>query len=167
MVYNFGMEKISLNWFIKKLAIFSIFLLLFITTHSKSEGADLNLDPMGFHNLNTPIKPGYSRLTIKREKHTRAAASKAHIRINGKSVVKLPNGKATIYDVQSGGTTVSVTAFMVPGRMSILFDAEPGKSYLIEVSPRLAYFGIPGVIDMRDATISEDTGPFKMILIKQ
>ena len=164
MVYNFGMEKISLNWFIKKLAIFSIFLLLFITTHSKSEGADLNLDPMGFHNLNKPIKPGYSRLTIKREKHTRAAASKANIRVNDKKIAKLPNGKATIYDVQSGGTTVSVTAFMVPGRMSILFDAEPGKSYLIEVSPRLAHFGIPGVIDMRDATINEDTGPFKMIL---
>ena len=34
-LYNFVMEKISLNWFIKKLAIFSIFLLLFITTHSK------------------------------------------------------------------------------------------------------------------------------------
>ena len=167
MVYNFGMEKISLNWFIKKLAIFSIFLLLFITTHSKSEGADLNLDPMGFHNLSKPIKPGYSRLTIKREKHTQAAASKANIRVNDKKIAKLPNGKATIYDVQSGGTTVSVTTFMVPGRMSILFDAEPGKSYLIEVSPRLAYFGIPGVIDMRDATIEEDTGPFKMILIKQ
>ena len=167
MVYNFGMEKISLNWFIKKLAIFSIFLLLFITTHSKSEGADLNLDPMGFHNLNKPIKPGYSRLTIKREKNIKAATSKANIRINDKKIAKLPNGKATIYDVQSGGTTVSVTTFMVPGRMSILFDAEPGKSYLIEVSPRLAYFGIPGVIDMRDATIEEDTGPFKMILIKQ
>ena len=166
-MYNFGMEKIFLNWFIKKLAIFSIFLLLFITTHSEAEEADLDLDAMGYHNIKKPVKPGYSRLTIKREKNIKAATSKANIRVNDKKIAKLPNGKATIYDVQSGGTTVSVTAFMVPGRMSILFDAEPGKSYLIEVSPRLAYFGIPGVIDMRDATISEDTGPFKMILIKQ
>ena len=56
---------------------------------------------------------------------------------------------------------------MVLGKMKMTFDAEPGASYLIEVSPRLAHFGIPGVIDMRDATINEDTGPFKMILIKQ
>ena len=164
MVYNFGMEKIFLNWFIKKLAIFSIFLLLFITTHSKSEGEDLNLDPMGFHNLNKPIKPGYSRLTIKREKHTRAAASKANIHVNGKSVVKLPNGKATIYDVKSGGTTVSVTAFMVAGRWSMTFDADPGASYLIEVTPKSAHFGLPNIIA---PSINEDSGTFKMNVIKQ
>ena len=164
MVYNFVMEKISLNWFIKKSAIFSIFLLLFITTHSKSEGADLNLDPMGFHNLNKPIKPGYSRLTIKREKKIQAASSKANIHVNGKSVVKLPNGKATIYDVKSGGTTVSVTAFMVLGSMKMTFDAEPGASYLIEVTPRLAHFGLP---TFSISTINEDSGTFTMNLIKQ
>ena len=164
MVYNFGMEKIFLNWFIKKLAIFSIFLLLFITTHSKSEGADLNLDPMGFHNLNKPIKPGYSRLTIKREKKIQAAASKANIHINGKSVVKLPNGKATIYDVKSGGTTVTVTAFLVVGRMKMTFDAEPGASYLIEVTPKSAHFGLPNIIA---PSINEDSGTFKMNVIKQ
>ena len=171
MVYNFGMEKIFLNWFIKKLAIFSIFLLLFITTHSKSEGADLNLDPMGFHNLNKPIKPGYSRLTIKREKHTRAAASKANIHVNGKSVVKLPNGKATIYDVKSGQTTISVSAFMMPGRWTITFDSEPGSNYFIEITPRGesffwgAGFGIIGLAV--DSTVSEDSGGFKMNIIKQ
>ena len=158
------MEKITLNWFIKKLAICSIFLLLFITTHSEAEEADLDLDAMGYHNIKKPVKPGYSRLTIKREKNTQSATSKANIRVNDKKIAKLPNGKATIYDIQSGGTTVSVTAFMVPGKMSILFDAEPGESYLIQVIPRLAYFGIPGAIDLRDATIKEDTGPFKLIL---
>ena len=158
------MEKISLNWFIKKLAIFSIFLLLFITTHSKSEGADLNLDPMGFHNLNKPIKPGYSRLTIKREKKIQARASKANIHINGKSVVKLPNGKATIYDVKSGGTTVTITAFMVLGKMKMTFDAEPGASYLIEVTPKSAHFGLPNIIA---PSINEDSGTFKMNVIKQ
>ena len=163
-MYNFDMKKISLNWLIKKFAICSIFLLLFTTTHSKSEEADLDLDAMGFHNLNKPIKPGYSRLTIKREKKIQAAASKANIHINGKSVVKLPNGKATIYDVKSGGTTVSVTTFMVPGRITMTFDTEPGASYLIEVSPRLAHFGLP-----YDAisTLNEDSGTFIMNIIKQ
>ena len=158
------MEKISLNWLIKKFAICSIFLLLFTTTHSKSEEADLNLDPMGFHNLNKPIKPEYSRLTIKREKNIKAGSSKANIRVNGKRVAKLPNGKATIYDVKSGGTTVSVTAFMVAGRWSMTFDAEPGASYLIEVTPKLAHFGIPSIIV---PSINEDSGTFKMNLIKQ
>ena len=136
MVYNFVMEKISLNWFIKKLAIFSIFLLLFITTHSKSEGEDLNLDPMGFHNLNKPIKPGYSRLTIKRAKKMLYLALKANVHVNGLSLVKLPNGKATIYDVKSGQTTISVSAFMMPGRWTITFDSEPGANYFIEITPR-------------------------------
>ena len=164
MMYNFDMKKISLNWLIKKFAICSIFLLLFTTTHSKSEEADLNLDPMGFYNLNKPIKPEYSRLTIKREKNIKAASSKANIRVNGKRVAKLPNGKATIYDVKSGGTTVSVTTFMVPGKITMTFDTEPGASYLIEVSPRLAHFGLP-----YDAisTLNEDSGTFIMNIIKQ
>ena len=164
MMYNFDMKKISLNWLIKKFAICSIFLLLFTTTHSKSEEADLNLDPMGFHNLNKPIKPEYSRLTIKREKNIKAASSKANIRVNGKRVAKLPNGKATIYDVKSGGTTISVTTFMVPGKITMTFDTEPGASYLIEVSPRLAHFGLP-----YDAisTLNEDSGTFIMNIIKQ
>ena len=140
------MEKISLTWFIKTLAIFSIFLLLFITTHSKSEGADLNLDPMGFHNLNKPIKPGYSRLTIKREKKIQAASSRANIHVNGKSVVKLPNGKATIYDVKSGGTTVTITAFMVLGpqkgyqlaereRLPVLFIVKGADGFFEKATP--------------------------------
>ena len=154
---------------IKKLAILSIFLLLFgcettNITHSKSEGIDLNLDALGLHNLNKSIEPGHSRLTIKREKKFQAAASTANIHVNGKSVVKLPNGKATIYDVKSGGTTVSVTAFMVAGRMTMTFDAEPGASYLIEVTPKLAHFGIPSIIV---PSINEDSGTFKMNLIKQ
>ena len=163
-MYNFDMKKISLNWLIKKFAICSIFLLLFTTTHSKSEEADLNLDPMGFYNLNKPIKPEYSRLTIKREKNIKAASSKANIRVNGKRVAKLPNGKATIYDVKSGGTTISVTTFMVPGKITMTFDTEPGASYLIEVSPRLAHFGLP-----YDAisTLNEDSGTFIMNIIKQ
>ena len=58
---------------IKNLLILSIFLLLLgcettNTTHSKSEGIDLNLDAMGLHNLNKSIEPGHSRLTIKRAK---------------------------------------------------------------------------------------------------
>ena len=163
-MYNFDMKKISLNWLIKKFAICSIFLLLFTTTHSKSEEADLNLDPMGFYNLNKPIKPEYSRLTIKREKNIKAGSSKANIRVNGKRVAKLPNGKATIYDVKSGGTTVSVTTFMVPGRMTMTFDSESGESYLIEVSPRLAHFGLPyNAI----STLNEDSGTFIMNIIKQ
>ena len=163
-MYNFDMKKISLNWLIKKFAICSIFLLLFTTTHSKYEEADLNLDPMGFHNLNKPIESGYSRLTIKRAKKLLYLALKANVHVNGSSLVKLPNGKATIYDVKSGGTTVSVTTFMVPGRMTMTFDSESGESYLIEVSPRLAHFGLP---TYAISTINEDSGAFIMNLIKQ
>ena len=126
---------------IKKLAILSIFLLLFgcettNITHSKSEGIDLNLDAMGLHNLNKPIESGYSRLTIKRAKKLLYLALKANVRVNGSSLVKLPNGKATIYDVKSGQTTISVSAFMMPGRWTITFDSEPGSNYFIEITPR-------------------------------
>ena len=154
---------------IKKLAILSIFFLLFgcettNTTHSKSEGTDLNLDAMGLHNLNKSIEPGHSRLTIKRAKKMLYLALKANVHVNGLSLVKLPNGKATIYDVKSGGTTVSVTAFMVAGRWSMTFDAEPGASYLIEVTPKSAHFGLPNIIA---PSINEDSGTFKMNVIKQ
>ena len=170
------MRKISLNWLIKKLAILSIFLLLFgcettTTTHSKSEGIDLNLDAMGLNNLNKSIEPGNSRLTIKRAKKMLYLALKANVHVNGLSLVKLPNGKATIYDVKSGQTTISVSAFMMPGRWTITFDSEPGSNYFIEITPRGesffwgAGFGIIGLAV--DSTVSEDSGGFKMNIINQ
>jgi len=161
---------------IKKLAILSIFLLLFgcettTTTHSKSEGIDLNLDAMGLNNLNKSIEPGNSRLTIKRAKKMLYLALKANVYVNGLSIVKLPNGKATIYDVKSGQTTISVSAFMMPGRWTITFDSEPGSNYFIEITPRGesffwgAGFGIIGLAV--DSTVSEDSGGFKMNIINQ
>ena len=156
-------------YLIKKLVTLSIFFLLFgcettNTTHSKSEGIDLNLDAMGLHNLNKSIEPGHSRLTIKRAKKMLYLALRANVHVNGSSLVKLPNGKATIYDVKSGGTTVSVTAFMVLGSMKMTFEAKPGATYLVEVSPRLEHFGLP---THSISTINEDSGAFVMNLIKQ
>ena len=82
---------------IKNLLILSIFLLLLgcettNTTHSKSEGIDLNLDAMGLHNLNKSIEPGHSRLTIKRAKKMLYLALRANVHVNGSSLVKLSNG---------------------------------------------------------------------------
>ena len=161
---------------IKKLVTLSIFLLLFgcettNTTHSKSEGIDLNLDAMGLHNLNKSIEPGHSRLTIKRAKKMLYLALRANVHVNGTSLVKLSNGKATIYDIKSGQTTISVSAFAMPGRWSMNFDVEPGVNYFIEITPRGksflwgAGFGIIGLAV--DATVSENSGGFKMNIIKQ
>ena len=126
---------------IKNLLILSIFLLLLgcettNTTHSKSEGIDLNLDAMGLHNLNKSIEPGHSRLTIKRAKKMLYLALRANVHVNGSSLVKLSNGKATIYDIKSGQTTISVNAFAFPGRWTMNFNTEPGENYFIEITPR-------------------------------
>ena len=161
---------------IKKLAIFSIFFLLFgcettNTTHSKSEGIDLNLDAMGLHNLNKSIEPGHSRLTIKRAKKMLYLALRANVYVNGSSLVKLPNGKATIYDIKSGQTTISVNAFAFPGRWTMSFNAEPGANYFIEITPRgesflwVGGFGFIGAAV--DSAISENSGGFKMNIINQ
>ena len=126
---------------IKNLLILSIFLLLLgcettNTTHSKSEGIDLNLDAMGLHNLNKSIEPGHSRLTIKRAKKMLYLALRANVHVNGSSLVKLSNGKATIYDIKSGQTTIRVNAFAFPGRWTMNFNTEPGENYFIEITPR-------------------------------
>ena len=161
---------------IKKLVILSIFLLLFgcettNTTHSKSEGIDLNLDAMGLHNLNKSIESGYSRLTIKRAKKMLYLALRANVHVNGSSLVKLSNGKATIYDIKSGQTTISVSAFAMPGKWTMNFDTESGVNYFIEITPRGQSFlwgaGL-GIIGLAvDATVSENSGGFKMNIIKQ
>ena len=161
---------------IKKIILLLAIPLLFscettTTTHSKSEGIDLNLNAMGLHNLNKPIESGYSRLTIKRAKKMLYLALKANVHVNGSSLVKLPNGKATIYDVKSGQTIISVSAFMMPGRWTMTFDSEPGSNYFIEITPRGesffwgAGFGIIGLAV--DSTVSEDSGGFKMNIINQ
>ena len=161
---------------IKKLVILSIFLLLFgcettNTTRSKSEGIDLNLDAMGLHNLNKSIEPGHSRLTIKRAKKMLYLALRANVHVNGSSLVKLPNGKATIYDIKSGQTTISVNAFAFPGRWTMNFNAEPGANYFIEITPRGESFlwgvGFGFIGAAVDSAISENSGGFKMNIIKQ
>ena len=80
---------------IKKIIFFlAIPFLLFscettVTTPSKSEGIDLNLDSMGKHNLNKAIEPDHSRLTIKRAKKFLYLAIKTNVHVNGSSLVKL------------------------------------------------------------------------------
>ncbi|PPR33607.1 MAG: hypothetical protein CFH27_00568 [Alphaproteobacteria bacterium MarineAlpha6_Bin5] len=161
---------------IKNLLILSIFLLLLgcettNTTHSKSEGIDLNLDAMGLHNLNKSIEPGHSRLTIKRAKKMLYLALRANVHVNGSSLVKLSNGKATIYDIKSGQTTISVNAFAFPGRWTMNFNTEPGENYFIEITPRGESFiwgvGFGFVGAVVDSAISENSGGFKMNIIKQ
>ena len=161
---------------IKKIILLLAIPLLFscettTTTHSKSEGVDLNLDAMGLNNLNKSIEPGHSRLTIKRAKKMLYLALKANVYVNGLSLVKLPNGKATIYDVKSGQTTISVNAFAFPGRWTMSFNAEPGANYFIEITPRgesflwVGGFGFIGAAV--DSAISENSGGFKMNIINQ
>ena len=161
---------------IKKIILLLAIPLLFscettTTTHSKSEGIDLNLNAMGLHNLNKPIESGYSRLTIKRAKKMLYLALRANVYVNGSSLVKLPNGKATIYDIKSGQTTISVNAFAFPGRWTMSFNAEPGANYFIEITPRgesflwVGGFGFIGAAV--DSAISENSGGFKMNIINQ
>ena len=126
---------------------------------------------MGLHNLNKSIEPGHSRLTIKRAKKMLYLALRANVHVNCSSLVKLSNGKATIYDIKSGQTTISVNAFAFPGRWTMNFNTEPGENYFIEITPRGESFiwgvGFGFVGAVVDSAISENSGGFKMNIIKQ
>ena len=98
-------------------------------------------------------------------------ALRANVHVNGSSLVKLSNGKATIYDIKSGQTTISVNAFAFPGRWTMNFNTEPGENYFIEITPRGESFiwgvGFGFVGAVVDSAISENSGGFKMNIIKQ
>ena len=80
-------------------------------------------------------------VTIIRSNDLVAVAAPASVDVNGERFADLALGQTYSGAVRPGPTVLAVTCWYGPGRYSIKFNAEPGRSYSFLVSPRGAQFG--------------------------
>lgn len=116
--------------------------------------------------LANPIPKGYARLIVERDKSLLYAGGAATIRVNGEQIASLGVGGSVAHDVKVGTIIMEASTPTAPGRFVMRFDAAPGKTYNLLVSPRDgqllfgAAFGLIG--DTINASVSEQSGYFQI-----
>ncbi len=94
----------------------------------------------------------------------------ADIEANGRKFASLARDATFRGGVPPGPVTVTVTCWCGPGRYSIRFNAEAGKHYTFEVSPRDEQFvatlagGLVGAA-VETAVNGESSGTFKIVAV--
>ncbi len=110
-----------------------------------------------------------ARIQIARTTDMLYLALDARVSVNGSVVAALPRGGSTYVDVNPGTATVRVDHPTSPGSFAVSFEARPGSTYAIEVSPRNESFmpgALGGVIGLAvDASITENSGLFMIKLV--
>src|ERR1700733_4399655 len=115
-----------------------------------------------------PLPPGPPVIVDSIDGPHPAEAPPALIDINEAHIGNLAPGQTYVGGVAPGPTAITVTGMMDVGNYILRFDAEAGKTYAFQVSPRTSIarsvaplFGFTGVV-MEAATMGERGGPFKI-----
>jgi len=109
--------------------------------------------------------PGKARLVVTRTDSMLYFGLSAAVKVNGSDAASLMRGESKTLAIVPGKTAVSVTGWSYPGSWTVNFDAKPGKTYTVEISPRgdsyvSTLFGPVGVVI--DATANKNGGAFQM-----
>jgi hypothetical protein len=109
-----------------------------------------------------PIPAGMAQLVVTRSSDWNYMAVKAVVDVNGTRMAELSRDDGYSTTVRPGRTTLSAAGVSNPGRYSISFNAEAGKIYRFEVSPRPeGYIAPAGRAAIIYAT-NENAGVFKI-----
>jgi hypothetical protein len=118
-----------------------------------------------------PLPPGPPAMVDSIDGPHPAEAPPALIDINEAHIGNLAPGQTYVGGVAPGPTAITVTGMMDAGNYVLRFDAEAGKTYAFQVSPRTSIarsmapvFGFTGVV-VEAATMGERGGPFKITQI--
>ena len=117
-----------------------------------------------------PIAPGQAALTLSRTNGFYASGVSADINANGVRIASLGRGETFSGGIKPGPVVLSVTSWSGPGQYVVRFNAEPGKRYAFEISPRDEQFGIAVIGGMvgviADTAINgENSGAFKIAAV--
>ena len=117
-----------------------------------------------------PIPRNYATVTITRTGGYYASAVDADVDANGKKFASVANGATFTGGVAPGHVTLTVTCWCGPGRYSVQFNAQAGKHYAFEISPRDEQMvatlagGVVGLA-IETAVNGETSGSFKIVQI--
>jgi hypothetical protein len=109
-----------------------------------------------------PASTDTAKLVLSRPSDRTHRNVKALVDVNGARAVELEREEGFTAPVRPGPTLVSVSGPPYPGHYSISFNAEAGKTYRFEVSPRRQDY-IPSASELATAYATvENEGPFKI-----
>jgi hypothetical protein len=115
-----------------------------------------------------PLPPGPPVIVDSIDGPHPAEAPPALIDINEAHIGNLAPGQTYVGGVAPGPTAITVTGMMEAGNYVLRFDAEAGKTYAFQVSPRTSIahsvapvFGFTGRV-VEAAVMGERGGPFKI-----
>jgi len=115
-----------------------------------------------------PVARGQASVIIDRPSAYYAAGAPVDLDMNGARLTSLASGGSYTGPVPTGPVTLTATSWSSPGRYTVHFNAEPGKRYAFEVSPRndqmvaTFAFGIVGLAADTIAHGDETGGAFKI-----
>lgn len=89
-----------------------------------------------------PLGKGTARVKIVRTHGLVAALRDARIKLDGKQVASLSNGKSTTIDIAPGKHEITSDVWDSPQTSRVRLDAKPATLYVFEVTPNLAGTGI-------------------------
>lgn len=104
---------------------------------------------------------GMATITITRSSDLMYFGAPAQIDVNGESVGSLAVGGNYSGSLRPGPVIIATSAWSAPGRYSVRFEAEPGKTYRFLISPRGEQMaaGLGGGLI---GQVIEGGGPFKI-----
>lgn len=120
--------------------------------------------------MSSPVAPGQAALTISRTGGIYASGVSADVDANGGRIASLGRGETFSGGIKPGPVVLDVTCWSSPGHYIVRFNAEPGKRYAFEISPRDEQFGVAMIGGMvgviADSAINaENSGAFKIAAV--
>jgi hypothetical protein len=117
------------------------------------------------------VAPGQATVTITRTDSYQAALLDVEVTANGAKFASIANGATFTGGINPGPVTLSVSHWSSPGGFTTRFNAEAGKRYAFQISPRAEQLvaglavGLVGVVADTAINGAEQSGTFKIVAV--
>ena len=117
------------------------------------------------------VAPGQAIVTITRIEGYQAALLDVEVTANGAKFASIANGATFTGGIKPGPVTLSVSHWSSPGGYTTRFNAEAGKRYAFQISPRSEQMiagmaiGLVGIVADTAINGAEQSGTFKIVQV--
>ena len=117
------------------------------------------------------IAAGQAVVTITRTDSYQAAGLSVEVTANGAKFASVDNGATFTGGINPGPVTLTVSHWSSPGQYTVRFNAEAGKRYAFQISPRSEQMlagiavGFAGVLADTAINGAEQSGTFKIVAV--
>jgi hypothetical protein len=110
----------------------------------------------------TAYPPGQAHLMLKRTTALANYSARASVEVNGERLGEFGREEGRYKFIPPGKTVVAVAGSSPPGRYAISFNAQAGRSYLLEITSRPEGYAPPADKPVFPYELIENDGAFKL-----